>query len=67
MYTNITRGVLAMGKIEVILANENLDEMTFYLDYVDILIDFFEKREIKVDELYEEKRILTEKIEELSQ
>lgn len=56
-----------MGKIEVILANENLDEMMFYLDYVDILIDFFEKREIEVDELYEEKRILTNKIEELSQ
>ena len=56
-----------MEKLSTILENRDLDEMQFYLDYLDVLIDFFEGRKMNIDELYEEKRILEAKIKEINQ
>lgn len=54
-----------MGNGDIILKSNDIDKMTFYLEYVNILIDFFEKRNMVVDELYQEKDALERKINAL--
>ena len=55
-----------MGKVETIIKTNDEEKIRFYLEYVVILIEFFEKRNKTVKELYNEKKILENKLEELS-
>jgi flagellar biosynthesis/type III secretory pathway chaperone len=56
-----------MEDIRVILEKNDVSELKFYLDYVEQLIEMFEKRNVKIQELYEEKQLLVQKIEDLEQ
>ncbi|MEC9485467.1 MAG: hypothetical protein UMR38_06290 [Candidatus Izemoplasma sp.] len=54
-----------MGNCDAILTSNDVEKMEYYLEYVKILIVFFEKRDTIVKELYHEKEMLEKQLAKL--
>lgn len=59
------RGANKMGNCDAILTSNDVEKMEYYLEYVKILIVFFEKRDTIVKELYHEKEMLEKQLAKL--
>ncbi len=54
-----------MSDVLSIIKSNDIDKVEFHLEYTEIVIDFFEKRNLDITELTVELNLLQEKYEEL--
>lgn len=54
-----------LKEFEQILTSNDLREMEFYLEYLEVLIDFFECRKMNAEEFKEEKFLLEKRIKKI--